>query len=185
MANEMVGSAQQFSPDVARAQASADVRSTRAEMREAQELGPALGKFIDAQSRASDEIAKILLPIKKYIVEVLAQAMEFVVAALRTIREILIGIRETLKALPEIIIRAVTLQLPTAWRLIAGLPDRIANAVRAGMAQPQEIQDVLMNDLARFEVPWLDWTAEGRRWMAGGRVGPRPPDELEPNMALR
>ncbi len=66
----------QYSGELSSANAQADVRSLLADIREAQDTGPDLARLTDAQSRASDDIKRILEPIKEFIINRLANIME-------------------------------------------------------------------------------------------------------------
>lgn len=65
-----------YSPELARAGAVAGVRSTLADIREAQALGGPLARLTDAQSRMETTIRDLLRPIKEVIVEQLASYLE-------------------------------------------------------------------------------------------------------------
>lgn len=71
-----------FSGPLAVAGAMADVRDLLADIKEAQELGPDLARLVDAQSRASTELREILLPMKRMIVEDLANTLRAITAIL-------------------------------------------------------------------------------------------------------
>lgn len=66
----------EFSPALAVSGARAETVQTMADVREAQELGPALARLTDAQTDAQDAFRELLLPIKKWIVETMAGIME-------------------------------------------------------------------------------------------------------------
>jgi len=91
---------QAFSAELSAAGALADVRSTLADIHEAQELGPELARMTDAQSRLSDELRELLLPVKKFLVENLAAAMEILVEMARSIR---VGVAESKESLAILI----------------------------------------------------------------------------------
>lgn len=74
-----------FSGAIAGAEAIADARGEMANLREANELGPAMGRMIDAQSRLENELRELLLPIKKFVVEVLADRLETLANAAKVV----------------------------------------------------------------------------------------------------
>ncbi len=80
--NQLVEKYGQYSPEIATAQATADVRSIIGDMRRAQESGPQLAQFIEAQSKFEQkyEDAKLalltsLMPIATGIFDILKMAM--------------------------------------------------------------------------------------------------------------
>ena len=72
-----------YQGDLAQATAIADVRRLQADIREAQELGPAIARLTDAQSRADAELRELLLPIKEAIIQEMIPILELIASALR------------------------------------------------------------------------------------------------------
>lgn len=65
-----------FSGQLASANARADVRALQGDIREAKELGPALARLTEVESRATEELRALLLPIKENVVKFLAMIAE-------------------------------------------------------------------------------------------------------------
>lgn len=87
---------------LAGANANADIRSLLADLREAQELGPALARLTDANSKFHAELREILLPLKKAIITDLIPALAAMTAAIDFIKpfmpRILEAVTDTLKS---------------------------------------------------------------------------------------
>jgi len=62
-----------FNADIAGGVARANVRTTLADVRESQALGPALTRLIDKQSQAEANLRELLLPIKEMLAEFVAE----------------------------------------------------------------------------------------------------------------
>lgn len=92
-----------YSPELAQSTARADITSLLSDIREAQELGPDLARLQDAQTELISTVRELLLPVKKFVVEQLAEAMEFVVRQLRDAGLIWEEVLAVLKALPEVL----------------------------------------------------------------------------------
>ncbi len=65
-----------YNAGLAGSNAMADVKSLLADIREAGELGPGLARLTDAQADLGVAFREIMLPIKKFVVERLAEIME-------------------------------------------------------------------------------------------------------------
>lgn len=61
-----------FSPEVAAARAMRNVRLMMADIQEAQTLGPGMSRLIEAETDVQIQIREILLPIKQFMIETLA-----------------------------------------------------------------------------------------------------------------
>jgi hypothetical protein len=66
---------QGFSPEIAVANAMADVRSLMLDIREAQTLGSSLARLAEAQSQFQAEFREAVLPLKKFLIEVLTDIL--------------------------------------------------------------------------------------------------------------
>lgn len=66
---------EKFSGPIAGARARADVRSTLADIREAKQLGEGIAGLTDAQSRLEETVRQLLEPIKRFVVENLADLL--------------------------------------------------------------------------------------------------------------
>lgn len=73
---QRAGQIGQYSPQISMAQAQAQARNTMADLREAQVLGPSMARMIDAQNRQEQAFRELVLPIKKVVVELLADRLE-------------------------------------------------------------------------------------------------------------
>lgn len=87
-----------FSGALTEAEIKSDMRSMMGDVREANTLGPDLARLMDAQSRASDELRELLLPIKKWIVEKLADIMSGIADGFEEIRALAFGFDTMLRS---------------------------------------------------------------------------------------
>jgi len=78
-----------FSPDIIRAQVGANIKNLQADMREARELGPGMGRMITAENDITIEIRDILLPIRKFVVGALAGSLEGILDYIRYLKTVL------------------------------------------------------------------------------------------------
>lgn len=138
-----------YNPALAQANAAADVRSLTTDVREAQALGPSIARLTDAQSEASTEFRELLLPIKQFIVEVLAGVMQDLVEILRGLRILWEEIKVISVEGFHAVVEAVSLHLPTAAKIIDEIPNKMAEAV-AKINNRQQI-DILDKQLAKFQ----------------------------------
>lgn len=76
-----------YSPELAVSNATADIRKMFADMREAEELGPALAHLTDAQSQVSAELQELLLPIKQVVVEALSGVLVVIAQDIKALHE--------------------------------------------------------------------------------------------------
>jgi hypothetical protein len=95
-----------YSPHIAAATANASVRNINQDLREAEQLGPAMAKLVEAQSKTDQQLNEIFLPIKKVMVEIVAGVMEYISTVLKEINvaiqqgfEVLANIPSLLEAL--------------------------------------------------------------------------------------
>lgn len=65
-----------YNPQLAAANAMADVRSLMADMREANELGPTMARLTTIQSQLHADFRETMLPLKKVVMEVLIDVLE-------------------------------------------------------------------------------------------------------------
>lgn len=72
-----------YSGGLATSYAMGDVRQMMADMKEAQTLDPALSRLNDAQNELSLMLRDLLLPIKKFVIETLAGALEALVQMIK------------------------------------------------------------------------------------------------------
>ncbi|MDE2097167.1 MAG: hypothetical protein KGL39_07965 [Patescibacteria group bacterium] len=119
---------QRFSPDIAGASAGADVRSMLADMREAQELGPAIARMIDAQSQAENDLREILLPIKKVVADQLAVFMEYLRDFVQWLRESWAGALVYYETLIDLVKDIANRDWDKLKNDVETLPERMASA---------------------------------------------------------
>ena len=74
-----------YSGAISGANAKADVRNIMADLKEANEMGESYAQMIDAQSRLDNTVRELLMPIKKFLVEVLAARLEVMADALNVL----------------------------------------------------------------------------------------------------
>lgn len=80
---------QQFSPELAQANAMAEVRSLFADLHEADVLGPDIARLTDNFSQFMIELREIFLPVKAWLAGFLADAMGTIVEVLRDAKVVL------------------------------------------------------------------------------------------------
>lgn len=92
-----------YSGAITSATARADVREIMADVREAQSMGEGYGRLIDAQSRLDNTVREMLLPIKKFIVEVLANRLEAMATFLNVLASASDIFQELLKGMLKVL----------------------------------------------------------------------------------
>jgi hypothetical protein len=95
-----------LSGPLAGAGARAEVREFMADVREAEELGPGMARLTDVQSELAADLREMLLPIKKFVIEVLADFLEWLRGAVTEIRVAAEVSRFILEQLPNMILVA-------------------------------------------------------------------------------
>lgn len=128
-----------FSGNIAGAEAKADVRSVMADLREAQELGPAMGRMIDAQSQLEVELRELLLPIKKFVIEVLADRLEFIANGAKVISNLPSIIDTIGQQVGKAIIDALELEFTEAKKKINAIPDKLDEVMGKKAPPPDEL----------------------------------------------
>ena len=78
---------QAFDARIAMASARSDIRAINADIKEAQRTGEGLARLTDAQSKLDNELRELMLPIKEFVANVLAGAMEEIVRTMKDIRD--------------------------------------------------------------------------------------------------
>ena len=79
---------QKYDSGLAGANARAEVQGIRSDIREAQELGQAVARLTDAQTKLDAELREILLPVKKFLAVEVAKITEFLAQAVEEIRKL-------------------------------------------------------------------------------------------------
>jgi hypothetical protein len=125
-----------FSPEISSARAQADVRSLQSDVREAEALGPSLASLTDSQSRIDNDLREILLPIKKFVVEVLAGFLEKLADGVNVVKNLPAIIKETVQTLAEALGDIITFHGAEALKVIDGLPDRLARILKKDEVPP-------------------------------------------------
>jgi hypothetical protein len=133
-----------FSGPLTEAEIKAEQRSLMGDVREANTLGPDLARLMDAQSRASDELRQLLLPIKQALAEKIADIMEGIADWMQENRGMLAGILEAVKELIKASVEIGTLHWGDAQDTLTGMPDKIADAIdKANRRKSAEEEDGL------------------------------------------
>lgn len=127
-----------FSPELAYSQANASVRSLMADMKEAEELGPSLARMIDAEADIKGTLRELLLPMKKVVVEVLADVLEELADFMTTVKGGVAGTEETLKIQLELFNDVFgSGHVKDIPDLLKKTPERIAKAIHEAQAAPK------------------------------------------------
>ncbi len=132
----------QYSAPISAARAVANVRTTMSDIREAQELGGGIGRMTDVMSVLDEMMREILLPMKKAIVDLLADDISIIAGLVREQSvEFMIGLFKTL-------IDIVALDFDRARADIDKAATKIANAAKPIPPRPtQALMDNFNNSL--------------------------------------
>lgn len=128
--------------NIAGAEARADVRALRADIREANELGQGMGRLVDAQSRIDTTIRDLLLPIKKFVLEVLAVRLEIIADVLGIIANFPTIIQTVGADVGSAIVLALDLEFTKARETIEKIPEDI----RKILEKPDEKDLDMLNE---------------------------------------
>ena len=129
---------QGYSQDIAAAQAQSEVRSMMMDIQEAQELGPALSSMVKAQSDLDATFRELMLPIKKFVAEVLASLMNRMVNGVDELQSLLAGGNEAVKVVGDAIVQAISLEWTKAGETLESLPDRVAKAMADALKKKED-----------------------------------------------
>jgi hypothetical protein len=128
----------QYSADISFAEAKSEARGTLADVREADALGADMARLIDAETELKMELRELILPIKKVVVEVLADRLELIVG--------LVKLAES---------------WPQAWEQIAaGLGNAIVFAIRGEFGDANTALNIMKDWLAYLAKPKDDDTGD-------------------------
>lgn len=139
-----------FNPAIALAEQRADLREMFDDFKEADTLGTDLARMVDAQSGITHELRELLLPVKKVVVEVLANVLEWLKEAIVDIKGTLAGLKELAKIQFELFNDIFgSGKIKDIPDLLKNIPDRIAKAVKEAMkeASPNLNVDPWLNNL--------------------------------------
>jgi hypothetical protein len=148
---------EQFSGPIAEARARADVRALQSDIAEADALGPSIAALTDSQSQFFAEMRDLLLPIKQFVAETLAGAMQQIVEFVRENKGLLAGTAAGIEQIIRAMVDIATLQWGKALGEIAAIPDRFVDAQRRARVVDEMKEDLLDRflNLARAAVPGL------------------------------
>lgn len=138
-----------YSGELAGATARAEVTNLMADVREADELGPLLSRVTDSSSELTDLLKEALLPLKKFALEILAPAVEFLVELAKGARGFTDEVVAVLKAIPEAIGQAIRGQFNAAAGTIT---DAIDKAREDFNKREKDRQEAMRQDA-------IDWQA--------------------------
>ena len=165
-----------YNADLAGAGAMADVRSMMGDIREAEALGPALARMTEAQSKADDNLRKLLEPMKKFLIEKGAIILEKVVNIAGSLLEIKLILSSLNKIIVQVgqdiasgqweniqnTIRRIVDEFKKAWRELRGeeelgsLPwDKFLDDMRKNAVQPIMVNAPEKMFPPRIEMPIL------------------------------
>jgi hypothetical protein len=161
----------EFSGPLAAASADKEVRALRGDIREAQDLGPLMASLMESESRASDDLRQILLPIKRFLLEHLAGIMEGISDLLHEYKPVLAGSAEATVRLAELAADFARGNPIQAGIDAAQLPKRIAEAIQAA----KEGDDTAVFEfLERLEFEAGQWMVRRQQRPQEGRPRHRP-----------
>lgn len=123
-----------FSPDIATASAMNNVNNIMADLKEAQTLGPDMGRMMTASNDIWLEIRNILLPMKKLMVEMLAGVLEKALDFMKIVGPYITASYELAKGGIKAIVEAVQLHISEAKQ---AMEEGFRNAI-AALNQPPE-----------------------------------------------
>jgi len=165
-----------YNANLAGAGAMADVRSMMGDIREAEALGPALARMTEAQSKADDNLRKLLEPMKKFMIEkgaILLEKVSNIVGSLLEIKLILTSLSEVIIGVALAIssgkllkigntIKRVVAEFKKAWRELkdekefGSLPwDKFLDDMRKNAVQPIMVNAPEKMFPPRIEIPIL------------------------------
>jgi hypothetical protein len=179
-----------FSPEMSMANAMAEVRSTLDDFREAQETGADLARIAGAQSELQHDLREMFLPIKKIVVEVIAEVMEKLVELMPTIRDGFVELLEAAKAALELL-NGMTLHLANLGGTVDAVKTRIDGIAKTlreidlNTRKDAENQDLFLDWLHTNKVADATHASAKSRLPDGAREfgGPRAPLlDLFPNL---
>ncbi len=136
-----------YSGALSTANAMADVRGLMADIREAQDTGTDLARLTDSQSKATDDLKKILEPIKEALIVRFANLMEIVVRVLEASGEKLV-------AMETLIIKSVDLIAKILLDIWKREGDQLAKDVREG---PGAIIEAAKEAVKKFRGDGMDF----------------------------
>ncbi len=121
----------QYSGDITGALVQQKVRGMQADIAEAQELGPDFKALIDAQTDAQMELRNILLPVKKWLLEFVADFLKGVAEWMARNEDNIIAIEVATKDGLAAVVNAITGHLATAFEKLDAIPADIAKEQEA------------------------------------------------------
>jgi hypothetical protein len=119
-----------FSAAITGAEARSEVKTTFADLKEAQELGPAMARMIDAETNLSIQFREIMLPVKRVIVELLADRLEAIGKMIDAVVNLPEIIEKIADDLGRAIVEAVRFHGDKALGIIEGIPRDIDEVIR-------------------------------------------------------
>lgn len=140
-----------YSGDISAANARANVREIVADIREAQSMGESYARMVDAQSRLDNTVRELLMPVKRFLVEVLASRLEFMADGLNVV----VKLPEIFKEISESVAQAVTLLIlrdtQEANRTLSLMRQSIDRILRRSEEPAGDFFDQFFNDAGRVD----------------------------------
>jgi hypothetical protein len=130
----------QFSAPISVAEANKDARTMMADAHEADVLGPSMARMIDAETELNLTVRDALLPIKKFVVETLAERLERIEAGVKLVADA----PEILNAVIQDVGYAIIDAVGHPWRsggIIEGLFKRLPEDIEKARKRGQQEQD--------------------------------------------
>ena len=137
-----------YSGELLQAGVTADIRELMADIKEASVLGPDMARLTDAQSRAWNEVREILLPIKKIIVENLADWMERVAKTLEDNRAGALAGFETSRLMLDVLSKFAGNDFGGGIQAILDLRKNIEKAIDEILRKQKADEDPIERQLA-------------------------------------
>jgi hypothetical protein len=168
-----------FSPEISMAQAQTEVATVLADIREAQRLGPAMARMINAETELQLEVREMILPLKELVAEAmpaLIEVMRGVVTAMEGSRQVAVSSGNVLDQIAQAVIPGT----PSIIGLIQQVRGRLDEAAR---------ERQLDQNLAPFSQRWINTLLQGvidveRAGQGAARPGQGPDGQPGPPVPL-
>lgn len=146
---------QSFSGELVGANVRSEIANLQADIKEAQELGPALAELTDANTEFQSELREILLPIKKWLIETLASWLKGIIDLFHKSVATWEAIKAGFTAISGAVQAFFEKDLDTAKQWLKELPEHMKRAFKFAMfefeRERQDPKGIIDQQLAAFE----------------------------------
>jgi hypothetical protein len=117
-----------YSGAITAAQVQAQARTRRADIEEARDLGPDLARFIEAQNSASLELRQAIEPLKRFIIDTLADFWEWATDFMRNARGDIAAVSKAIELIGQAIVEAIQLHVGRSTEILGSIPKEMQKA---------------------------------------------------------